>query len=68
MDALESKWRDRPEMRRYRKYNPKRRLAGPGTHTGPELDKLAKTARYTGNPEHRRDPGDFNLTPPARRG
>jgi hypothetical protein len=34
------------------------------------LAELAKTARYGGNPEHKRNPGDFNLTPPAspRRG
>ncbi len=31
---------------------------------------LADTVRYGGNPEHKRNPGDFGLTPPAapRRG
>lgn len=26
---------------------------------------LAKRVRYTGNPAHKRDPGDFNLSPPS---
>ena len=48
-------------------FNPKRRLR---EWNGSESDvayakALAKTVRYTGNPQHKRDPGDFNLTPPA---
>ncbi len=53
-------------MKRYRKFNPKRRLASPYTLTEPELARLTKTVRYTGNPEHKRSPGDFGLTPPAQ--
>ncbi len=53
-------------MRRYRKYNPKRRLASPGTHTEQQLAKLSRAVRYSGNPEHKRSPGDFGLTPPAQ--
>ena len=29
-----------------------------------EADALAAAVRYGGNPEHKRDPGDFGLTPP----
>jgi hypothetical protein len=30
------------------------------------LASLAARARYSGNPEHKRNPGDFGLKPPAR--
>lgn len=55
-------------MRRKNTLNPKRRL-----HADPErswLTDLGNRARYAGNPEHKRNPGDFGLTPPAspRRG
>lgn len=57
---------------RYGKFNPKRRLAPPpGSKTEREqLETLAKQAQYGGNPEHKRNPGDFGLEPPAdpRRG
>ncbi len=29
------------------------------------LSGLASKAQYGGNPEHKRNPGDFNLTPPS---
>ena len=29
------------------------------------IQALRKRARYGGNPEHKRDPGDFGLEPPA---
>lgn len=29
------------------------------------MAELAKHVKYTGNPQHKRDPGDFRLTPPA---
>lgn len=29
------------------------------------LSELAGRVRYGGNPEHKRDPGDFDLAPPA---
>ena len=31
----------------------------------PELRALLQSARYEGNPQHKRNPGDFGLTPPS---
>ena len=48
-------------------FNPKRRLR-PWSGEDDDIHygaSLAKKVRYTGNPAHKRDPGDFNLTPPA---
>ena len=53
-------------MKRYQKFNPKRRLAQPGTYTCAKLAELAESVRYSGNPEHKKNPGDFGLTPPAQ--
>ena len=50
-------------MRERRSYNPKRRLRQ--TSTSEELTWLVASVRYTGNPEHKRHPGDFGLTPPS---
>jgi hypothetical protein len=50
-------------MRRRRSFNPKRRLAT--NPDGTALKDLAKRVRYGGNPEHKRNPGNFGLTPPA---
>ncbi len=50
-------------MKRRTIFNPKRRIRAsldPGT-----LVKLTSSIRYTGNPEHKRNPGDFGLTPPS---
>lgn len=48
---------------RLRKFNPKRRIA---TDQDPsELERLADTIEYGGNPEHKQNPGDFGLTPPS---
>ncbi|WP_412851521.1 hypothetical protein [Ectothiorhodospira shaposhnikovii] len=49
--------------RRQRTYNPKRRLVM-------EIDFSAQAdwqnqVSYGGNPEHKRNPGDFGLTPPS---
>jgi hypothetical protein len=44
-------------------FNPKRRVASALDQTVRE--RLAATVRYGGNPEHKRNPGDFALTPPA---
>jgi hypothetical protein len=49
-------------MRRRTTYNPKRRLQD--EPNGPELADLADRAQYGGNPEHKRNPGDFALNPP----
>jgi hypothetical protein len=51
---------------RYNKFNDKRRLLS-GSEVDArlqELGRLAERARYGGNPEHKRNPGDFGLTPP----
>lgn len=50
-----------------RTLNPKRRLR-PAPATDAELARLADLAakvRYGGNPEHKKNPGDFKLHPPA---
>lgn len=46
-----------------RTYNPKRRIA---PETDPEeLSRLAEEVRYSGSPYHKRNPGDFGLSPPS---
>ncbi len=48
-----------------RSFNPKRRIRQ--TALPPEeLTSLAKRLKYTGNPAHKRNPGDFGLTPPSQ--
>lgn len=53
--------------RRYAQFNPKRKLLTPAQAQAraEELIRLAERARYGGNPEHKKNPGDFGLTPPA---
>ncbi|MBY0330667.1 MAG: hypothetical protein K2X49_08350 [Acetobacteraceae bacterium] len=57
---------------RLERLNPKRRLLSrqEAARQDERLRALAEQVRYGGNPEHKRDPGDFGLTPPAawRRG
>lgn len=52
---------------RTQKWNPKRRIrAAPETDEDRDtLERLAQAASYGGNPEHKRNPGDFNLLPPS---
>lgn len=52
---------------RYGQFNPKRKLLTPAQARAraDELGKLADLARYGGNPEHKKNPGDFGLTPPS---
>ena len=54
-------------MRRYGQFNPKRRLITPAQAEAraQELTALAARVGYGGNPEHKKNPGDFNLTPPS---
>jgi hypothetical protein len=47
-----------------RSYNPKRKLVAE-TPEPAELTALAERVHYRGNPEHKRNPGDFGLTPPS---
>lgn len=44
------------------RFNPKRRIASVPSGS---LDHLLPQVQYTGNPEHKRNPGDFGLEPPA---
>jgi hypothetical protein len=47
-----------------RSYNPKRELATEKPEQS-ELIAMAEKVSYSGNPEHKRNPGDFGLTPPS---
>ena len=50
-----------------RTFNPKRRICPPD-RVGDVLSGLAEALRhlrYTGNPEHKRNPGDYGLQPPS---
>ena len=50
---------------RYNQFNWKRRILKPNADELARLGGLAKLASYGGNPEHKRNPGDFGLTPPS---
>ena len=54
-------------MRKRKVFNPKRRLCTDAQLNGKRhlFEDLAKRARYSGNPEHKRNPGDFGLDPPG---
>ena len=54
-------------MLKRRSFNPKRRLCPTGALETRQRDLLSRiqSIRYTGNPEHKRNPGDFGLTPPS---
>jgi hypothetical protein len=54
-------------MVRPRSFNPKRRLAPPppSDTEWARLRRLADSVSYSGNPEHKRSPGDFGLEPPV---
>jgi hypothetical protein len=49
------------------RFNPKCRLRPTASTTAERRshDALARCVRYGGNPEHKRNPGDFGLTPPS---
>jgi hypothetical protein len=51
-------------MRPRRSFNTKRKLC-PAQDLPSNLTALAARVGYGGNPEHKRSPGDFDLTPPA---
>ncbi len=53
------------DMRRRSGYNPKRRMATADALTSAERAGLAAVVAYGGNPEHKRSPGDYGLTPPV---
>ena len=52
-------------MSERRRFNPKRRMVDPRP-AQKLLDDLARRVRYIGNPYHKRNPGDFGLTPPVQ--
>jgi hypothetical protein len=54
-------------MRKRTAFNPKRRLCRDAQLGGRQqlIEDFAKLARYAGNPEHKRNPGDFGLDPPS---
>ena len=54
-------------MRARRTANPKRRIRSTSAVSGERarLEELAGRASYGGNPEHKRNPGDFGLNPPS---
>ncbi len=47
------------------KYNPKKELARLTEALKLTLERLVGMVKYTGSPFHKRNPGDFALTPPA---
>lgn len=51
-------------MQRRSGYNQKRRICK--VLEGVDLKGLVASVNYGGNPEHKRNPGDFGLTPPAQ--
>lgn len=50
-------------MKRRTSHNPKRRIVS--APDGVALKRLVHNIHYGGNPEHKRNPGDFGLTPPS---
>jgi len=51
--------------RRDGEFNTKRQVRPANEVDGAMLTHLEATVKYGGNPEHKSDPGDFGLTPPA---
>lgn len=52
-------------QRRYGSVNPKRRLRVVEAAERGALEALGLGAQYGGNPAHKKNPGDFGLTPPS---
>jgi hypothetical protein len=51
-------------MKRRSGFNPKRRIRAAADPK--DITRLANSIHYSGNPEHKRNPGDFGLTPPSQ--
>lgn len=47
------------------KFNTKRRMRDRDPDAMGDWAELAKSVSYGGNPEHKKNPGDFGLTPPS---
>lgn len=52
-------------QRRYNQFNSKRRIKKLAEGDLQHYSNLAEQVRYGGNPEHKRNPGDFGLIPPS---
>jgi len=52
-------------QRRYNQFNVKRRIKETALGDLQHYSDLAEQIRYGGNPEHKKNPGDFGLTPPS---
>ena len=52
-------------MNRRAGYNPKRKLAPMDAETARLIEERLGRMVYTGNPEHKKYPNDYGLTPPA---
>ena len=48
------------------RFNPKRKMIKLEERDLEQYAVLASQVRYSGNPEHKKNPGDFGLTPPSR--
>jgi hypothetical protein len=48
-----------------RSFNPKRKLLPVAGREFVVLDSLSRKVEYRGNPQHKRNPGDYGLLPPA---
>jgi len=46
-------------------FNPKRALHDGAELSPAQIEQWLATVHYGGNPEHKRNPGDFGFTPPA---
>lgn len=55
-------------MKPRRSHNPKKRIrsAPCSAEEKKQLAQLAEKVRYVGNPDHKRNPGDYGLEPPSR--
>jgi hypothetical protein len=52
-------------MRKRKGFNPKRCLAPPGSWPADKRIEMAEKVQYTGNPQHKSKPNDYNLRPPV---
>ena len=52
-------------IRRYGRYNLKRRIKELTKEDLQQYQEIADKISYGGNPEHKKNPGDFGLTPPS---
>lgn len=48
---------------RYNRFNTKRRMAEPDQFSREHVEGWARSLSYGGNPEHKKNPGDFGLSP-----